>query len=189
MTNDKKIKKLLAGLELYISQNYTGEPRKSRLFAVSKCIMGKAVRKNDEDISEDVLCESVPFSLAPSPMPDLENALGNLGETFSQRLLRFIDESGSAPAEIYKKANIDRKLFSKIQCDTNYKPSKKTALMFALALELNLDDTKDLLQSAGLAFSNASVSDLIVEYFIKNEVWDILTVNNALYDHGQPVLE
>ena len=189
MTTDKNLNKLLAGLELYISQNYTGKPKENSLFSASKLVMGKASRKKNNDVSEDLLCESVSFFPASSPMPDLENALENLGETFSQRLLRFIDESGSAPAKIYKKAGVDRKLFSKIQCDPNYKPSKKTALMFALALELNLDDTKDLLQSAGLALSSASVSDLIVEYFIKNEVWDILTVNNALFDHGQPVLQ
>ena len=178
----EKTKRLFAELERYIKQNYTGAAKKRHFFnekpkfaASAKC----------EDIGEDAVCE-MPMA---APLPSLEDAVKNIGESFSQRLLRFIDESGKTSVEIYKKANIDRKLFSKIQCDNSYQPKKKTAIAFALALELGLDDTKDLLASAGYALSPASVSDLIIEFFIKNEVYDIYTINTALYEHGQPVLE
>ena len=180
MTEDKRIKALLLGIDSYIEQNYIGTANKEKTFSLRKQLFGA---KNEKESC----CDAV--LMASMPAPGLEEAVKNIGETFSQRLLRFIDESGMASAQVYKKAGIDRKLFSKIQCDTDYQPRKKTVLMFALALELNLDDAKDLLKSAGFALSPASVSDLIIEYFIKNEVWDIYTINGALYDHDQPVLE
>ncbi|MBQ6555193.1 MAG: hypothetical protein IJR45_04810 [Firmicutes bacterium] len=176
--SDKEIKHLLKGLDEYIAQNYIGEVRREKRFLNAAPLFAKAAQETG---SADAACE-------PMCMQDLEAAVKNVGETFSQRLLRFIDESGKAPAEIYKKANIDRKLFSKIQCDSNYQPKKKTAVAFALALELGLDDTKDLLKSAGYALSPASVSDLIIEYFIKNGVYDIFTINDALDAHDRPII-
>lgn len=118
----------------------------------------------------------------------LDDAIAQLGENFRERLLRLIDERGYSDVEVYKKANLDRKLFSKIRCNPDYKPKKKTALALAIALELNLDDTKDLLARAELALSPGSKSDLIVEYFIRQRVYDIYTINVALFAHGQPTL-
>ncbi len=128
-----------------------------------------------------------------APMPQasrisLDDALGNVGETFQQRLLHLIDEKGMTDVDVYKRANMDRKLFSKIRCNENYKPKKKTALALAIALQLNLDDTIDLLKRAELALSPSSKSDLIIEYFISRQEYDIYNINLALFEHGQPIL-
>ena len=118
----------------------------------------------------------------------LDEVLGGKSETFQQRLLKLIDESGMTDVAVYKKANIDRKVFSSIRCKPDYKPKKKTALAFAIALELDLPTTRDLLSRAELAFSPSSQFDLIVSYFITNQNYDIFEINAALFQYGQPIL-
>ena len=120
--------------------------------------------------------------------PRLKEAASRAGETFSQRLLRLIDERGLSDPEIYRRANLDRRLFSKIRGNKHYQPSKNTALALAVALRLNLDQTADLLRSAGYALSPASRFDRIVEYFITTEKFDIFQINEALFAFHESLL-
>ncbi len=119
----------------------------------------------------------------------LEDLMDQMDETFSRRLLRMIRERNMTEAEAYKKAFVDRRHFSKIKNDEYYAPSKKTVLAFAIALELSLDETKDLLRSAGYALSRSSKSDIIVMYFIENKDYNMFDINEVLYEYGQSVFE
>ncbi|MBU5335042.1 macro domain-containing protein [Intestinibacter bartlettii] len=118
----------------------------------------------------------------------LLDALENTEDTFSQCLFKLIDESGLTDAQVYKKANIDRRLFSKIRNNKDYTPSKSTILSLSIALELDINKTKDLLKKAGFALSHSNKFDIIVEYFISNKIYDIYTINEALFSFEQNIL-
>lgn len=127
--------------------------------------------------------------------PEFEDEKGSrsledikLDETFSTMLLRLIDEKGETDADVYGRANIDRRLFSKIRNNKNYRPSKSTAFALAIALKLNLDETKDLLLRAGMAISHSTYFDVIVEYFIKESNYNIFEINEVLFKFEQPLL-
>ena len=115
---------------------------------------------------------------------NLSDVMKEVDETFSERLIRLANERNLKNAEIYKRANIRRQLFSKIISHKEYQPKKETAIVLALALHLNLDETKDFLSRAGYALPRSSQRDLVIKFFIENEYYDVLDIDQALYDHG-----
>ena len=143
-------------------------------------------RAEDEPIAKAALLGD--DAIPPVDTCSLEDLLGALDESFSEMLLRLIDERGMKDSECYKRANIDRKLFSKIRSDKGYRPSKPTVIAFALALTLSLSETKGLLRAAGFALSGASKFDVIVEYYVTHGVYDVFLINETLFHFDQPLI-
>ena len=125
---------------------------------------------------------------APRTARSLESLMDNLGESFTTRLLRLIDERGLKDSTVYKQSNISRQHFSKIQCNRDYNPKKKTVLAFAVGLHLSEDETIDLLKSAGYAFSDGSKRDWIVRYCLEQKIYNINQVNTLLFEYDQEQL-
>lgn len=153
-------------------------------YAKENTVHKSAIPQSRPSISSKEL-DVTQFLCAGKSKTDLDKVLDKKSETFSAMLLRLIDEKGLKDSDVYKKANIDRRLFSKIRGDENYVPSKKTAISFCLALQLELDETKKLLEVAGYALSEASRFDLIIMYLIEHSEFNIHFVNIVLNDYGE----
>lgn len=169
--------KLFADINAYIDDRYVEEHRDSYAERISRL----------HSLAAE---ESCPIPAAPmvTKAASLDDALKQIDESFSEMLLRKIDECGMTDAECYKKANIDRKLFSKIRTDKLYRPSKPTVIAFALALELPLDELKDMLSKAGFALSHSSKFDIIVEYFVERGNYNVFEINEALFAFDQSLI-
>ena len=182
--------KLFADIAEYIDDHYVDEHSDFRWERLREM--------NSLGAKEYVVCEKsvVPdFLVAPCvPMSmsvvggSLDDLLVDLDAGFSETLLKLIDRTGKKDSEIYKKANVDRKLFSKIRNNPDYKPSKTTAIAFAIALELDLEETKDFISRAGFALNHSSKFDVIIEYFIKQKNYDVFAINEALFAFDQSLL-
>ena len=142
----------------------------------------------DAYVSERYTAGQWTAASCPAAPGSLDQAPGHLEESFSRMLLQKMDERGFTDAQCYRKANLDRKLFPKIRSDIHYRPSKPTAMAFAIALELPLDEVREMLEKAGFTFSHASVSDVIVEYFIAHKNYNIFEINEALFAFDQSLL-
>lgn len=194
--------KLFRSVSGYIDENYIRSKMLDEYGAEGMYGSRLGIRRTRELLTRsNRICEDICLSQAmeegdeksigaalPMDSDDWGQLLQNLDAGFSETLLQLIDRTGKKDSEIYKKANVDRKLFSKIRNNMDYKPSKATALAFAFALELDVDETKDFIGRAGYAISHSSKFDVIVEYFLVNHNYNVFELNEVLFAFDQPLI-
>ena len=183
--------KLFHSITSYIDQNYVDTWEKATYGPAGNSLRQRIRRRSDLEqyqanrVREEMLpCAPAPKALAES-LPDW---LQQADAGFSETLLKLIDQSGHKDSTIYKKAHVSKQLFSKIRNNPHYQPTKPTAIALALALELDLEQTRDLIGRAGYALTNSSKFDLIIRYFIEHRSFDIVQINLALYEFDQSLL-
>ena len=169
-------RKLAGAVESYIDENYV--------------FSHQMLRRGLLEVEREALEAAAPPPMAASSgMPgELDRLIGNLDEPFHVALLKLIDAKGKTDVEVYKRANIDRKLFSKIRKGKGYLPGKRTVLALAIALQLTLRETDELLERAGYALSHSQKFDVIIEYFIVSGQYDIFRINEVLFQYDLPLL-
>ena len=179
-------RKLFTSVEEYIDDHYVAQNDESYEFDRWRRESAERRRRLEEEAAP--MLEAAAPPAAPMAARSLEHLMDNLGESFTTRLLRLIDERGLKDSTVYKQSNISRQHFSKIQCNRDYNPKKKTVLAFAVGLHLSEDETIDLLQSAGYAFSDGSKRDWIVRYCLEHKIYNINQVNTLLFEYDQEQL-
>lgn len=188
-SQEETMQELFDDLARYIDEVYLDTSIVEADSAISHYSVGSLLQASFDEAGFDENEAPSLASCAPATAPtSLAERLRNIDESFSQTVLRLIDERGMRDAEVYKRANMSRQLFSKLRKDKNYRPKKQTACALALALELDLDAASELLERAGFTLSHSSKFDIIIEYFLLNNVHDIMQVNEALYTYDQSLL-
>jgi len=171
-----EFEQLLKSVSNYIDDHYINNPE------------SVIIEVKEEFIEESIIEYRHMSTAAPMDTADWGDLLDSLDAGFSETLLQLIDRTGKKDSEIYRKASVDRKLFSKIRTNMNYQPSKTTALAFAFALELDIEETRDFIGRAGYALSHSSKFDVIVEYFLINKNYNIHELNEVLLAFDQPLI-
>lgn len=204
--DDAQIKGFFDKISEFLAGKKEKAPRDSKEPAVSEDQKKQQeaetlIEESATDVEKKIPCPDFDLSTAQKititkPMGKMivsnrkiDDLMSQMDETFSQRLLRMIKERGLSESEAYKKAYVDRRHFSKIKKDEYYAPNKRTVLAFSIALELTLDETKDLLRSAGYALSRSSKFDIIIVYFLENKIYDMFEINDVLFEYDQPIFE
>lgn len=183
-------------VERYLDANYSGrmqsfQAQNARPARPEMRRPQEEQERYDYHLSDASFAPAAPMSsnaYPSAPAPSLADRLKKMDESFSEAVLRLVDERGMTDAQCYKRANISKQVFSKLRSNSRYKPSKATAMALAVALELDLDETRSLLNKAGMTLSRSLMMDVIVEYFIQQNRYDVMEINETLYQYDQPLL-